>query len=1341
MPQNDNDLLVRIGFDGAEFDRQLKAILEKAQKTGDQIGRATEETVRRSTRKISEIHKQAALNDALAHGAAAAKMTAVTQRRTELEASLEKVKTQKIVDDLVVLQRKNADYNTAIRNSTDKRIKETLRMEQQAVQEQSRIYSQVARERAEVNMQGMGAKAGLLGVGRNLSGVFGMTQLGQFAGMGAAAGGVLAAGYGLKYATDAAMKYQDAIAGLSAITGVTGKGLDDLSQKALGLSKKFGLDAVDSVNSFKLVISQLGIGVAKDHESLAIMSQDVDTLAKASGEDASTAVLALTTTLNQFGGIALNNADKAKEMTKIMNVLSAGALQGAAELPDLQQAMEAVGSTAHQIAHVSVEEATAAIETLSLNGLKGAEAGTMYRNVLVGLSAQTKTNAAGFKILGISLKDVSPEINGQEQGLRNLKAALDKIQDPVQRSTALVKIFGKENLGAGEIILNNIGTLHDLTKAVTGTHEAERQAAIRMNTASEAAKRAKAQIDAVAISIGTGLLSAANSVLIPIGRLVSGTSALEDSVTSLKDSTEQWKSAIADQTAENNHIQAIENLMAKYILAKDRGDDLTDITKQLDTATNHVATTFDQYGNAVSISEQKVFEFIGRQKTLNDEMAKTYQMIAQGKAAEAYQKMKEATKDLSGNQLEATKDVNAQIYWQRKYENAIKQPVGSLERSQAAYYQHNAEMMGGRALSAQTRTGKIAQTQAAADQAIKDFVKTQYEVTGSVNARDLMAQFPGMTLQEANRYVNQNFYDSGLTPAEKTAPPTTSGDGIDKKAADKAAKAAAKKLAESRKYIAGKLNQAVRDMPKVDLGELVPGSIDNLKEEQQLRINLIQDETEKAIAIISAKYDELRDKYKDSPEIITLLNQNQFAEIQKVYDKGIKSTDEFSTAAQNAFTSAGQSAESQFFNPIFQKLNLLNNVAARVFGTFAQTFISNVAQIETSKLANYLFNPPEKPKGMPGGGGRFPGHAAGFKVPSGYPNDTYIARLTSGESIVPSHLTPYVAPFLKAHGVPGFEGGGFPSFLTKTPAAPVEMKKLAEESLKAEKEHVRIQRKINEDKKRYEKEFNAANDFSAGNIKALSPFAAAGFGSINGVSFGLSSAIPGMKTMENASGHPIIQEMSAFASSLITAHGALHAFKETLSGINVVGNVTAHSLGEMGHAVKAGVEVGNLATHIMMGEDKKSEETASTKVTNQDIVDAGKNVAQGIQKGGVKGGIEGAVKSGLRLAVGTIPGVGGIIANGLGSLLGFADGGRPPIGIPYKVGERGVETRVDYLPGMIYPNHYQPQYKDNSMHVVSALERVEKAIQSQRLVTPLSEISSGIKSHQNTVNARKWGKS
>ena len=48
-------------------------------------------------------------------------------------------------------------------------------------------------------------------------------------------------------------------------------------------------------------------------------------------------------------------------------------------------------------------------------------------------------------------------------------------------------------------------------------------------------------------------------------------------------------------------------------------------------------------------------------------------------------------------------------------------------------------------------------------------------------------------------------------------------------------------------------------------------------------------------------------------------------------------------------------------------------------------------------------------------------------------------------------------------------------------------------------------------------------------------------------------------------------------------------------------------------------------------------------------------------------------------------GGGGGILSGVGSLFGFADGGNPPVGTPYLVGEKGPEIRIDRSPSTIVP--------------------------------------------------------
>lgn len=61
------------------------------------------------------------------------------------------------------------------------------------------------------------------------------------------------------------------------------------------------------------------------------------------------------------------------------------------------------------------------------------------------------------------------------------------------------------------------------------------------------------------------------------------------------------------------------------------------------------------------------------------------------------------------------------------------------------------------------------------------------------------------------------------------------------------------------------------------------------------------------------------------------------------------------------------------------------------------------------------------------------GNAAGYRVPGYGGGDRYPALLEGGESVVPKHLTPAVAPFLKANGVPGFAGGLVGSYSGNVP--------------------------------------------------------------------------------------------------------------------------------------------------------------------------------------------------------------------------------------------------------------------------------------------------------------------
>ena len=104
------------------------------------------------------------------------------------------------------------------------------------------------------------------------------------------------------------------------------------------------------------------------------------TLAQASGMTIDAAATSLAGTINQFG-LSANEAER------VINVLAAGSKYGAAEIGELSQSFKVVGSAASAMG-LTVEQSAGALEVLSKANLKGSEAGTALRNIILKLNTE-----------------------------------------------------------------------------------------------------------------------------------------------------------------------------------------------------------------------------------------------------------------------------------------------------------------------------------------------------------------------------------------------------------------------------------------------------------------------------------------------------------------------------------------------------------------------------------------------------------------------------------------------------------------------------------------------------------------------------------------------------------------------------------------------------------------------------------------------------------------------------------------------------------------------------------------------------------------------------------------
>jgi TP901 family phage tail tape measure protein len=311
---------------------------------------------------------------------------------------------------------------------------------------------------------------------------------------------------GFTSAVEAGTKFETALQSVAAVTGVSGAGLNDLGERAKDLAAKFGGSATTQLEAFQTVLSKFGPDLAKTPEALGTVSENVNILAKAAGLDAKQAVDALSNSMLQFGVDASDPAKLAEESGRFINVLAASAKVGAAEIPQVGEAILQAGVAASSVG-VSFEETNAAIQGLAIGGKVGSEAGIALRNVMTKLISGGSEQTEILKSVGLSYDDLGTKLTtSAEQGgglastLELLQGGLSKIEDPAKRAAAMSKLFGAENASAAGILLKQVNNIKAFTIGVTGTTEATDQAAINMNTLSERMSVLKANLEAGLIS-------------------------------------------------------------------------------------------------------------------------------------------------------------------------------------------------------------------------------------------------------------------------------------------------------------------------------------------------------------------------------------------------------------------------------------------------------------------------------------------------------------------------------------------------------------------------------------------------------------------------------------------------------------------------------------------------------------------------------------------------------------------------------------------------------------------------------------------------------------------------
>lgn len=214
-------------------------------------------------------------------------------------------------------------------------------------------------------------------------------------------------------------------------------------------------------------------------------------LSQATMTDVSATADTLASTISAFGL-------QATESTRVANLFAAATSFSQASMDKLAYALRQVGPVA-RIAGLGIDDTTTSLSLLFNAGLRGEQAGTSLRNILVRLANPVGEVSDIFRELQISTV-------AADGGMEDLFVTLSKIKDANLSESTLATIFGTEALAGGLVLIDQLGSGFDnLKNKIVGTQKAFEIAQQQLNTLDGSLKLAQNSLNEFGVEIGKAL--------------------------------------------------------------------------------------------------------------------------------------------------------------------------------------------------------------------------------------------------------------------------------------------------------------------------------------------------------------------------------------------------------------------------------------------------------------------------------------------------------------------------------------------------------------------------------------------------------------------------------------------------------------------------------------------------------------------------------------------------------------------------------------------------------------------------------------------------------------------
>jgi hypothetical protein len=207
---------------------------------------------------------------------------------------------------------------------------------------------------------------------------------------------------------------------------------------------------------------------------------------------------------------------KGDEATRVADLLAAAANASSSGISDLGMSLSQASAVAAMTKR-PVEDVVTQLALMANAGLKGADAGTSVKSMLMALISPSSTAAGAMKSIGFNAYEAGGQLKTTRQIIDDMTKAL-KGKTDAQKNSLLADIFGSDGIRAAAIVMKDgVNGYDKMREAVTKQGAAAQLAAAQNAGFKGAVDALQSSIETVAIDVGMKALPALTSMAKTLG--------------------------------------------------------------------------------------------------------------------------------------------------------------------------------------------------------------------------------------------------------------------------------------------------------------------------------------------------------------------------------------------------------------------------------------------------------------------------------------------------------------------------------------------------------------------------------------------------------------------------------------------------------------------------------------------------------------------------------------------------------------------------------------------------------------------------------------------------------